>query len=189
MQQRMQHVYCRIFSGSSPVWVAKMFYLWWIWDYNIPTFKVMQYGWVSMLCFVCEHPSVCFGVYLYVWANGWWWREPGKNRETVPAVFSWVGFHLRASNKPLRFLSRTHHLDLKTRTHVTASLNMLVHKKGWLQYCVTDCNIIVEVRTILTAHTVTKRLCVHLIAQARIYFQLFCVITLTHRQFISQLRY
>lgn len=93
-----------------------MFYLWWIWDYNIPTFKVMQYGWVSMLCFVCEHPSVCFGVYLYVRANGWWWREPGKNRETVPAVFSWVGFPLRASNKPLHFLSRTHHLDLKTRT-------------------------------------------------------------------------
>lgn len=117
----------------------------------------MQYGWVSMLCFVCEHPSVCFGVYLYVWANGWWWREPGKNRETVPAVFSWVGFHLRASNKPLHFLSRTHHLDLKTRTHVTASLKMLVHKKGWLQYCVTDCNIIMEVRTILNAHTQSQR--------------------------------
>lgn len=37
-------------------------------------------------------------------------------------------------------------------------------------------------------HTSTKRSCMHLIAQAHIYFQLFCVITLTHQHFISQLR-
>lgn len=36
---------------------------------------------------------------------------------------------------------------------------MLVHKKGCLQYCVTDCNIIVEVRTILNAHSHKEALC------------------------------
>lgn len=168
MQQRVQHVYCRVFSSPVCGW-QRCFTSG---EYETTIFphsrSCSTAEWACSVLFVsilvCVSVCVCE---LMV-------ERARQEQRDVPAVFSWVGFHLRASNKPLRFLSRTHHLDLKTRTRVTASLNMLVHKKGWLQSCNDG--------TILNAHGDTKRLRVHLIAQARIYFQLFCVITLTHRQ-------
>lgn len=107
--------------------------------------------------------------------RGWgrWWGQ------SIPAVFSWVGFHLRASKKPVHFLSRSHHLDLKTHAHFTAPWEIIsVHILNWLQCCIADCNIIIKVQLRFThrhTHTSITRSRLHLSAQAPIYFQLFCV--------------
>lgn len=53
----------------------------------------------------------------------------------------------------------------------------------WSRCCRADCNAIIKVQPLSHKHTGTNRSCLHLCAQASLYFQLFCVIPVTHQRF------
>lgn len=146
-----------IFSHSGPVCGRQRCFTSSEYETNIiPSSKVIQCHWVGMLGFACVLQRVCI-----VWTRD---RE-GRTLNTVPAVFSWVGFHLQASKTPLHFLSHTLHLYLKMKTSkCVTGLSIigqvkLIHRAFYyrMEYDTKSCDDFIKKTAHTYAHALTQR--------------------------------